>query len=89
MHRALPSGGAGVAPRETQPGEEARVAYKIIVDECTTCGACEAECPNEAIFEKKGIFRIDPEKCTECEGHYDTPQCAAVCPIPDTCVPAL
>jgi ferredoxin len=64
------------------------VAYKIVVDECTTCGACEPECPNEAIFEKRGTFVIDPKKCTECEGHYDKPQCAEVCPIPDTCVPA-
>jgi ferredoxin len=64
------------------------VAYKIVVEECTTCGACEFECPNAAIAEKKGIFVIDPGKCTECVGHYDTPQCAAVCPVPDTCVPA-
>jgi ferredoxin len=64
------------------------VAYKIVVEECTTCGACEFECPNAAISEKKGIFVIDPNLCTECVGHYDTPQCAAVCPVPDTCVPA-
>jgi ferredoxin len=29
---------------------------------------------------------IDPKKCTECIGHFDTPQCAAVCPVENTCV---
>ena len=33
-------------------------------------------------------YKIDPKKCTECDGHFDTPQCAAVCPVPNTCVPA-
>jgi ferredoxin len=64
------------------------VAYKIVASECTTCGACEVECPNDAISERKGVFVINASKCTECVGHYDTPQCAAVCPVPDTCVPA-
>jgi ferredoxin len=32
------------------------------------------------------IYIIDPEKCTECVGHHDEPQCAAVCPV-DCCVP--
>ena len=29
---------------------------------------------------------IVPEKCTECVGHFDQEQCAAVCPV-DCCVP--
>ena len=61
------------------------MAY-MITDDCTNCGACEAECPNEAITEGDEIFVIDPEKCTECVGHFDTPQCADVCPV-DACVP--
>ena len=32
------------------------------------------------------IFYIVPEKCTECVGHFDQEQCAAVCPV-DCCVP--
>jgi ferredoxin len=64
------------------------MAYKIVEMNCTGCSACEPVCPNEAIYEKKGLFAIDPDKCTECEGFYDEPQCAAVCPIDDTCVPA-
>jgi ferredoxin len=36
----------------------------------------------------EGVYVIDPEKCTECQGHYATPQCAKVCPVDHTCVPA-
>jgi ferredoxin len=28
---------------------------------------------------------IDPAKCTECVGHFDTPQCREVCPV--DCIP--
>ena len=91
-----------------------------ITDECINCGACEPECPNNAIYEGgvewaiadgtsvKGEFvlmdgtvtlaparhnpkavdtyYITPDKCTECQGFHDEPQCAAVCPV-DCCVP--
>lgn len=39
-----------------------------------------------AISEKGGTFIIDPAKCTECIGHFDRPQCVAVCPVDETCV---
>jgi len=92
----------------------------IITDECINCGACEPECPNNAIYEggiewkfKDGtsvegelaledgtmvgveaeqppvmddFYFIVPEKCTECKGFHEEPQCAAVCPV-DCCVP--
>ncbi|MCO5230266.1 MAG: 4Fe-4S dicluster domain-containing protein [Chitinophagales bacterium] len=92
----------------------------IITDECINCGACEPECPNNAIYEGgvewamsdgtgvKGMFKlmngveidanakqkpvsneiyyIVPDKCTECVGFHEEPQCAAVCPV-DCCVP--
>ena len=32
------------------------------------------------------IYYIVPDKCTECKGFHDEPQCAAVCPV-DCCVP--
>jgi len=32
------------------------------------------------------IYYIVPEKCTECKGFHEEPQCAAVCPV-DCCVP--
>ena len=31
------------------------------------------------------IYVIDPNLCTECVGHYDTPQCVEVCPV--ECIP--
>lgn len=92
----------------------------IITDECINCGACEPECPNNAIYEAADDWRysdgtflkgnivlpngnaanaddaqepisdeyyfIVPDKCTECKGFHDEPQCAAVCPV-DCCVP--
>jgi ferredoxin len=68
--------------------EEFPMAYQIIASQCTVCGACEFECPNAAIRLKGDVYIINPKKCTECEGHFDTPQCASVCPVLDTCVPA-
>lgn|SRR5690606_12491301 len=90
-----------------------------ITEECINCGACEPECPNNAIYEGgvgwrmsdgtsvKGtvklwdgkevdadaqnepysneIYYIVTDKCTECVGFHDEPQCAAVCPV-DCCV---
>jgi ferredoxin len=68
-------------------GDEA-VAYKIIAELCTSCGACELDCPNSAIGMSGFVYAIDPANCTECKGFHDEPHCASVCPIPDTCVPA-
>ena len=62
------------------------MSYKIILELCTSCGACEEECPNTAIREKNGEFLINPKKCTECIGYFEDPQCVAVCPVDDTCV---
>lgn len=92
----------------------------IITDECINCGACEPECPNNAIYEggiewkmsdgttvtedytlmngevtgadthhepiSMDIYYIVPDKCTECQGFHEEPQCAAVCPV-DCCIP--
>lgn len=57
----------------------------MITDECINCDVCEPECPNEAISAGDEIYIIDPKKCTECVGHYDTPQCVEVCPV--DCIP--
>ena len=62
------------------------MAYKIVDELCTGCSACEAECPNQAIHEKNGLFYIKHSKCTECLGSFDEPQCVAVCPVEDTCI---
>jgi ferredoxin len=91
----------------------------MITEECINCGACEPECPNNAIYEGgaewrfadgttlKGtvtqmdgsqvdadapqtpvsmdLYYIVTDKCTECVGFHDEPQCASVCPV-DCCV---
>ena len=90
-----------------------------ITEECINCGACEPECPNNAIYEggaewrfsdgttvrgpvtrldgsvidaeaaqpavSMDLYYIVTDKCTECVGFHDEPQCAAVCPV-DCCV---
>ena len=58
----------------------------IITDECINCGACEPECPNDAITAGDEIYVIETSKCTECVGHFDESQCVEVCPV-DCCVP--
>jgi ferredoxin len=56
-----------------------------ITDDCINCDVCEPECPNEAIFMGQEIYEIHPDRCTECVGHFDTPQCVQVCPV--NCIP--
>jgi ferredoxin len=56
-----------------------------ITEECINCDVCEPECPNEAIFQGSEIYEIDPDRCTECVGHFDEPQCRQVCPV--DCIP--
>ena len=54
-----------------------------IVEECTNCAACEPECPNGAITrdEAADIFVVEPGRCTDCVGAYDSPCCIEVCPM--------
>jgi ferredoxin len=57
----------------------------FITDECINCDVCEPECPNSAITQGEEIYEISPALCTECVGHFDTPQCVEVCPV--DCIP--
>nr|WP_122012001.1 4Fe-4S binding protein [Maliibacterium massiliense] len=50
------------------------MAYKIS-DECISCGACESECPVNAISQGDDHYQIDAETCIECGA------CADVCPV--------
>jgi ferredoxin len=58
----------------------------MITEDCISCGACEPECPNQAISEGETIYVINIDRCTECVGSYETQQCAQICPV-DACVP--
>ncbi len=44
----------------------------------------DADVEHEPISDE--FYYIVTEKCTECKGFHDEPQCAAVCPV-DCCVP--
>ena len=57
----------------------------MITDECINCDVCEPECPNQAISMGDEFYEIAPDKCTECVGHFDEPQCVQVCPV--ACIP--
>jgi ferredoxin len=57
-----------------------------ITGECINCGACEPECPNQAISTDSLIYLIDAARCTECVGAHDAPRCVEVCPV-DCVVP--
>ncbi|MDR1254088.1 MAG: 4Fe-4S binding protein [Oscillospiraceae bacterium] len=47
----------------------------IINDQCISCGACEGECPVNAISEGENHYVIDQELCIDCG------TCAGVCPV--------
>lgn len=53
----------------------------LITEDCINCDLCPIECPNEAIAMGDEIFEIDTDRCTECVGHYDEPNCVQVCPV--------
>jgi ferredoxin len=57
----------------------------MITDVCINCDVCEPECPNDAIYLGEEIYEIDPTRCTECVGHFETSQCVEVCPV--ECIP--
>ncbi len=48
---------------------------------CVGCDMCLPVCPNDAIHEQKSMYIINQDKCTECIGFYNKPQCIEVCPI--------
>ncbi len=50
------------------------MAYKIS-DACISCGACEGECPVNAITAGDSIYVIDAEVCIDCAA------CVDVCPV--------
>ena len=53
----------------------------FITTACINCDMCLPECPNQAIYEGAKIYEIDPQRCTECVGFYESPTCIAVCTI--------
>jgi ferredoxin len=57
----------------------------MITDDCINCDVCEPACPNGAISMGELIYEINPDKCTECVGHFDEPQCQQLCPV--ACIP--
>ncbi len=59
------------------------MAHQINTATCTSCDACQPECPNVAIRVKGGVYIINDKKCNDCEGHFDEPQCVSVCPVDD------
>lgn len=76
----------GVSLRGAMPAnvhefiDEENTMALLINEDCINCDVCEPECPNDAIAAGEDVFIIDPERCTECVGHFDESQCVAVCP---------
>jgi ferredoxin len=58
----------------------------MITEDCIVCGACEPECPNNAIKQGEVVYEINPDLCTECVGYFDEPQCRTVCPVPEVLI---
>lgn len=57
----------------------------MINDDCIDCGACLPACPNDAIIEGAAtdvpVYWIDADRCTECVGAHEEPQCVEACPV--------
>ena len=53
----------------------------VIHEDCINCGSCEPACPNQAISAGDTVYLINRERCTECVGAFDHPQCVDSCPI--------
>ena len=62
------------------------MAMKIDQSECTSCAACEPVCPTKSVAEKKGMYKINAETCTECKDVDGGPQCVEACPAGDSCI---
>jgi ferredoxin len=57
------------------------MAYRI-TEKCIACGSCFSECPNGAIKDDGIKYAgINPDRCTECVGAHQKPECRVVCPI--------
>jgi ferredoxin len=67
----------------------------VVTEECISCNACEAECPNTAIYSADSPYTLGGQefpalssdhtyiafdKCTECVGFNDEPACLSACP---------
>jgi len=52
-----------------------------IMQQCITCGACEWECPNQAISPGMPRPVVNEDLCTECYGSFGESQCIVVCPV--------
>jgi ferredoxin len=62
------------------------MALQIIRELCTACGDCEPLCPTDSISAFKGVYKIDPNTCNECDD--DDPKCLDICMEDDCIVPA-
>ena len=49
-------------------------------------GGTELDADGLQIPKSMDVYYIATDKCTECVGFHDEPQCAAVCPV-DCCIP--
>ena len=61
------------------------MAY-MITAECVNCGACEQECPVQAIRPGADQYIINPDVCVDCEGYFEVARCKWACPV-NACVP--
>ncbi len=61
------------------------MAVTIVAENCTACADCEPVCPTNSIVPYKGLFKVNADTCTECEGEADEPKCIEVC-MEDDCI---
>jgi ferredoxin len=68
-------------------GDEWRFSYKTSLSGTFVSKSgleADADSPQEAV--SADLYYIVTDKCTECVGFHEEPQCASVCPV-DCCLP--
>jgi len=76
----IPAGGRAAFPGQCfLESREVFVMAMKITDDCLACGSCIDECDINHAISEGDIYKIDPNKCTECAESGGEPKCAPVC----------
>lgn len=80
-----------LAPKRLAPvpqySQRNRDMSYTITSDCINCQRCLPVCPTGAIATDGTSFWIDRDRCNQCQGFYQVPQCRAACPTNEGCIP--
>ena len=67
------------------------MSMRILIEQCTKCGACMMACPRQAIEEHRSpggvyTYQVVTDRCDACRDEV-APLCRGDCPVPDCMLP--